>query len=57
MTNNTNETKSTPTKALRELTEKLELQTTRIRLIEQQFLDLAVRVNGIEESRQKIRSF
>jgi hypothetical protein len=53
MTNDTNEVKSTPTKAFRELTEKFDLHTTRLRLIEQQFLDLAVRVNYIEDSRRK----
>ena len=55
MTNDTNETKATPTKALRELTEKFDLHTTRLRIIEQQFLDLSVRVNYMEDARQKIR--
>ena len=54
MTNDTNKTNSTPTKALRELTERFELHTNRIRVIEQQFLDLSARVNNIENSRQKI---
>ena len=55
MTNDTNETKATPTKALRELTEKFDLHTTHLRIIEQQFLDLSVRVNYMEDARQKIR--
>ena len=53
MTNDTNDVKTTPTKAFRELTEKFDLHTTRLRVIEQQFLDLTVRVNYIEDSRRK----
>ncbi|MBI2598370.1 MAG: hypothetical protein HYW50_04190 [Candidatus Diapherotrites archaeon] len=53
MKNNIIQTNLTPTKALRALLEEFDLHTKRIRLIEQQFLDLSARVNMIEDSKHK----
>ena len=38
------------------MTENLEVHAKRIRIMEQQFLDLSARMNSIEDSRQKIRA-
>ena len=56
MTNDTSKVNSTSTKAFREMTENLEVHAKRIRIMEQQFLDLSARMNSIEDSRQKIRA-
>ena len=50
MKNNSTETNFSPTKAMRTLIEESESQTKRISLIEQQFMDLCIRVNKIEDS-------
>lgn len=46
----------TPTKAMRNLTDSFELQGQRLNIIEQQFLELAARVTGIEGPKFKSRS-
>lgn len=41
--------KTTPTKALNNIMEMFELQTTRLNIVEQQVLSLSTRVSGIED--------
>lgn len=51
------ETILTPTKALRNLLEEFEGHNKRIRMMEQQYMDLCVRMNTIEEAKHKKQWF
>ena len=46
-----------PSKALYKMSELIDLQSTRINKMEQQFLSLASRVSSIEGPNSKVRSF
>ncbi len=52
---NESNSKTTPTKAMCNLTELFELQSKRISIIEQQFLTLSARVSGIEGPNGQVR--
>ncbi len=52
---NESNSKTTPTKAMCNLTEMFELQGKRISIIEQQFLTLSARVSGIEGTKGYVR--
>ena len=53
MKNTQVETMLTPTKALRNLLEEFEAHNKRIRMMEQQYMELCVRVNTIEDNKYK----